>query len=136
GRGPGRRLYTLAAQQGRARGAGDRRVHHPARQHQAVARPEPQLETSGAEGDVAVDRPQALVVVVRVRAVRRSGGVVPPEDAEALALELVPELVLDRSVGPGPRNPLEPHSLPIAAPGPRWPPRPRGRRGSGPLPSG
>ena len=57
------------------------------REHQAVAGTEGQLRSFGAEGDLAGDADDALVVVVVVRGVGRARGVGPLPDGEAFALQ-------------------------------------------------
>ena len=78
-------------------------------QHEAVTGTEAELAIAGAEGDLAGDDPDALVVVVRVRRVVRARVVGPAEDGEAVALEPVAKGGLGDGVGAGPGDELEAH---------------------------
>ena len=85
------------------------------RQHEAVTGTEAELAIAGAEGDLAGDDPDALVVVMRVRRVVRAGVVGPLEDREAVVLEALPERGRGRGIGARPGDELEAHGrdLPV-----------------------
>src|SRR5207245_10746322 len=80
-------VSPLADQVARALAPGARGVDRPLGQHEAVARAEAELLALGAEGDLALDHPQALVVVVRVRRVVGVGRIDPEERLVAVGGE-------------------------------------------------
>src|SRR5439155_23661646 len=98
----------------RARG-----VHRALGQHEAVARAEAELLPLGAEGDLALDHPQALVVVVRVGGVVGVGRVGPGEGLEAVGREAGSKRTLRRRLRAVPRNSFETHGAdsPFGYPG-------------------
>src|SRR5205809_779691 len=69
------------------------------------------LGTLGAEGDLAVDHPEALVVVVRVRRVVGVGRIDPEERLEAVGRETRGERALRGLVGALPGNLFETHGV-------------------------
>src|SRR5947208_1769811 len=72
-----------------------------------------------AEGDLAVDHPQALVVIVRVRRVVGVGRIDPEERLEAVGDETGGERLLRRRRRAVPRNSFETHGAdsPFGYPG-------------------
>src|SRR5439155_2896446 len=122
-------VAPLADQVARALAPGARGVDRPLGQHEAVARAEAELLALGAEGDLALDHPQALVVVVRVRRVVGVGRIDPEERLVAVGGETGGERALRGLVGALPGNLFETHvQLSLTDDSRAWARRPR--RGS------
>src|SRR5205085_2002847 len=102
-------LTPLADQVERAARAGVRRVHCAGRQHEPIPGAETVVRAGGAEGDLAFDDPETLVVVVAVRRVVRVRGIAPRERLEAVRVEAGTQCVLGRRRAFAPGNALEPH---------------------------
>src|SRR5437016_14640084 len=94
-------------------------------EHEAITRAEVELLPLGAEGDLALDHPEALVVVVRMRRVVGVGRIGPREGLEAVGGEARGERALGRLVRALPGNLFETHGAdsPCCTPTPA-----RGRR--------
>src|SRR5882724_3726146 len=102
-------VAPLADQVARTFAPGARGVDRPLGQHEAVARAEAELLSLGAERDLAVDHPEALVVIVRVRRVVGVGRIDPEERLEAVGRETRGERTLRRRVRTLPWNSFETH---------------------------
>src|SRR5262245_4026596 len=100
---------TLADQVRGAAWTRPRRVHGALRQHQAITGAQAELLALGAEGDLALDHPEALVVIVAVRGIGGRRTIVPGEGTEALGLEPVAKRRLVGCPRSGPRNALQAH---------------------------
>src|SRR5207302_9132138 len=100
-------VAPLADQVARALAPGARGVDRPLGQHEAVARAEAELLALGAERDLAVDHPEALVVIVRVGRVVGVGRIDPEERLEAVRRETRGERALGRRLRSVPRNSFE-----------------------------
>src|SRR5690242_11030443 len=123
--GSGRSTAPLPDQVRRAGAARVGRVHRTGRKHQAIAGPEPEGHALRAERDLAVDHPQALVVIVAVGGIVCPGRILPAEDVEAVARERLVEASFDRVVGPAPGDAFEPHGRTLSRTGGS---KPRGAR--------
>src|SRR5437762_3351156 len=102
-------LTEYESSPGKFRAFRARRVDRPLGQHEAVARAEAKLLALGAEGDLAVDHPEALVVIVRVGRVVGVGRIDPEERLEAVGRETRGERALRWCVGAVPWNSFETH---------------------------
>src|SRR5689334_1650637 len=86
-----------------------RGMHGAGRPHEAVTRAETELRARGAERDLALDDPEALVVIVAVRGVVGVGRIAPRERLEPVRLEPRAQRRLGRRRTFGPGNALELH---------------------------
>ena len=91
-------------------GSGQRRMHGTLGKHQPVAGPEEVTLRPDAEGDLALDHPQALVVIVRVGLVVGRCVVAPAEDLEAFGFQPLAQRSFARLTGLAPADDLELHS--------------------------
>ena len=91
-------------------GSGQRRMHGALGKHQPATGPQGITLRPDAEGDLALDHPQALVVIVRVGLVVGRRVVAPAEDLEAFGFQPLAQRSFARLTGLAPADDLELHS--------------------------